>query len=65
MEINYEVPVAPGQSVKFTGTLTPEETEFLLQFALVNLLQRGMLVTTVSAEQIDAQFEPVAKKDMN
>jgi hypothetical protein len=66
MDINYEVPVDKGRAVKFTGTITPEETEFLLQFALVILLQRGMLVSTVAAEPVDyGNFAPTLPKDAN
>lgn len=65
MDINFEAPTEEGV-VRFKGSLTNDETNFLLQFALMTLLQRGMLPATVVFEQAPLPEEIVVdKKDLN
>jgi hypothetical protein len=65
----------PRGVVKFNGELTPEEVSFLLRYALLTLLSRGMLPNAVIAtypesngeeDPNDEYFYNVPeKKDMN
>lgn len=46
MQINFEEQTPKGL-VEFNGELTKEEVEFLLRYALLSLLTRGMLPSTI------------------
>jgi len=70
VQINFEEPT-PNGIAQFSGELTKEEVDFLLRFALLSLLTRGMLPQTIVVKYpnedediIDAEIIP-DKKDMN
>lgn len=57
--------------VEFTGELTNEEVSFLLRYALLSLLSKGMLPPSLSVnypdddDEEDEAFKVPDKKDMN
>lgn len=69
--IDFEEPTPKGVA-KFSGELTSEEVGFLLRYALLSLLTRGMLPSTIlvqypeSDDIEDAELLDIPdKRDMN
>ena len=50
VNINFEVET-PSGSINFTGQLSKDEVDYLLEYALFNLLQRGMLQENIVTER--------------
>jgi hypothetical protein len=65
MIINFKEETADG-SVEFAGELKKEEVDFLLRYALLTLLSRGLLPTAVVAKfDNDDDDPPIDKGQLN
>ncbi len=68
MDINFSDDTPEG-TVDFTGTLSKDEVDFLLRFALLSLLQRGMMPASIIAtlDKGEAEEEDIVpvRKDLN
>lgn len=56
MRFNFEEETQEG-TIKFNGDLTKEEVDFLLRFAILNLLARGTLPLAASLDEVQ-EVEP-------